>query len=184
MKPSVWRMTSKRKQLSKISSNFWTRRPTFISQGFQDWSQLWNGKQERALNKTRRLEGKAGTETCCASREAGAESMEEKVWVFSFVCVVGLPAPLPLMLMAWEGSSASLSYLLQLLLISRNCLSCKIAVFQLKLSCLLGVALCLWSTPANTSIFRDETVCEGWVGYDSPSPSPSGSSHQALNTSN
>lgn len=127
-----------------------------------------------------------GLKAGCASREVGSDSVGETVWPFCLVCIVVLSTQwLPLMLLAWEESSASLSYLLRLLMIAGNRLSFKIVVFQLMLSNLFGVALCSRSQlSVNTSIFREETVCEGWVGCGSPPPSPPGSSHQALNTSN
>lgn len=82
---------------------------------------------------------------------------------------------LPLMLMAWEGSTDSLSYLLGLLLIALNCLCLKLLLFQLMLSSLFGVALCSWSTSVNTSVFGEENIQR--VGWD---VTPLLRQHQAL----
>lgn len=143
------------------------------------------GKSRKVASFIQREGRQSGAWGWLSSRETGAESMGETVQPFRFVCFVGLSARwLPLMLMVWEGTSASLSYLLQLLLIAGSCLSFKIAVFQLTLCSSFGVALYSWSTSVNTSILGEEMACEGWVGCGSPPPSPPGPSHQALNTSN
>lgn len=144
---------------SLLSSNFWTRRSVLISQPFWDWSWVWNEKkQERALIHRERLESKVTS--CLCSQQ------------------------LPLMLMAWEGSTDSMSYMSGLLLIALNC-----PLFEIS-SLPAHAELLIWSCPVFTDQYQQaqlfpgkKTECEGWVGHGSTSFSAPGSSLQALNTS-